>query len=360
MQKNRFVLCLTALALTLVVLFSSCAQTASSLQSPTGASPAVTETAHETTSADTESEIKTTPTGSSAGSSTGSPTESGTSSPEPTETPPPVIPDYPDPGFLAKQYFVYDLQRKAFLKIGGNDDIIYPASTIKLLTILYAKTLLPDLEEIVQPGNELDLVGENSSVAYIRKKHKLTVEQLIEGMLLPSGNDAAQVLSAAAGRVLKPDAEDGIEAVSAFLVGLNEYARSIGMTSTVVLTPDGYHREGQYSTLEDMAIVARLAYEDPVIRKYSSLPVDEVKYASGHKTTWKNTNQCIQPDSKYYIPEVNGLKTGAVDKTYNNLIVSCEIDGQSFLFGFFGEENIPNRFKDAQRAVEWTKSYVIE
>lgn len=349
MIRNKLCLTLFAPALALLMLLSSCAQTATSLSLLTESPTVLTETAAETLSTP-----ETTP------APTPETTPAPTETPTPTPTPPPVIPDYPDPGFLANQYFVYDLQRKAFLKIAGNDDIIYPASTIKLLTILYARTLLTDLEQVVQPGNELELVGENSSIAYIRARHKLTVEQLIEGMLLPSGNDAAQVLSAAAGRVLKPDAADGIEAVSAFVVGLNEYAKSIGMTATVIFTPDGYHQEGQYSTLEDMAIVARLAYEDEIIRKYSCLPEEKVKYASGHSTTWKNTNQCIHPDSDYYIPEVNGLKTGAVDKTYNNLIISCEIDGQSFLFGFFGETNIPNRFKDAVKGVEWLKAYVIE
>ncbi len=285
-----------------------------------------------------------------------SPSSKNSSSP----TPPP---SYPAPNFLCGQSFVYDVQRKAFLFIEGNNRVVYPASTTKLLTILYAQTLLP-LDRVVRPGDELELVGPNSSIAYIKpydtSGHSLTVEQLIEGMLLPSGNDAAYVLAAEAGRALNPECADGKEAVQVFVAGMNAYAKELGLCGSVFLTPDGYDDEGHYSTLEDMALVARLAYEDPVIRKYSSLLYDDVVYHSGHTNTWRNTNWCLDPERpEYYLPEVNGLKTGAVNKNYYCIISSAEIDGQSFIFGFFGEKTMENRFVDTKTAVEWIKTYIL-
>ena len=268
--------------------------------------------------------------------------------------------DLPAPDFLCGQSFLYDAEQKCFLYISGNDRIIYPASTTKLLTILFARALLP-LDMVVTPGDELNLVGPNSSLAYIKSHHQLTVEQLMEGMLLPSGNDAAYVLAAAGGRILNPGAPTARDEVDAFLMGMNEYARTIGLCGSHFTCPDGYDYPENYSTLEDMALIARLAYEDEIIRKYSNLPSDRVTYYSGHIMEWKNTNWCIDPyTSEYYIPEMNGLKTGSVSKDYYCFLGSVEIEGQSFIFGFFGEEKMTDRFLDSKTAVQWLKTYIVK
>lgn len=247
-----------------------------------------------------------------------------------------------------------------FRYICGEERIIYPASTTKLLTILYALTLLEDMNQKVAPGNELELVGPNSSIAYIKSHHVLTVEQLVEGMLLPSGNDAAYVLAAAAGRVLDPGAKDGKAAVAAFIAGMNEYGtKTLGLTGSQFINPDGYDNEDHYSTLEDMALVARAAYDCPLIRKYCNMERDDVVYASGHKMTWKNTNINLWEGTRYYSPYVNGLKTGAVNSSYYCLLSSAEINGRAFIFGFFGEPNADARFEDTLVAINWVRNYVL-
>ena len=292
------------------------------------------------------------------------PTPTPTPIPEPTMTEPTsyVSPGLPEPAFLCDQSFVYDVDKGAFLYLEGNDRTICPASTTKLLTILYARTLLKDDLKVV-PGDELDLVGENSSLAYIRndKGHILTVEQLIEGMLLPSGNDAAHVLAAAGGRAIDPTVKNGKEAVTVFMHGMNDYARTVlGLRGSNFITPDGYDTEGHFSTLEDMAVISREAYKDELIRKYAAMTSDKVIYASGHIMTWTNTNWCIDPYSpEYFVPEMNGMKTGAKGKGYYCFIGSAVINGRNFIFGFFGETVMANRFIDAKTAVNWIKENVI-
>lgn len=323
--------------------------------SPTDPGPAVSLTAEPSTS----------PTPSASPTPTVSPV---------TPTPSPVTPDLPggrkmpdnylregfgEPKFKAPQSFVYDVTNGRFLYLHGNAGEISPASTTKLLTILFARTLLPD-DLVVEPGDELELVGANSSLAYIRsdKGHKLTVEQLIEGMLLPSGNDAAHVLAAAGGRAIDPTVENGKAAVAVFMSAMNDYARSIGLCGSYFITPDGYDVEGHYSSLEDMAIVARLAYSDELIRKYCAMPTDRVVYASGHVMEWSNTNWCIDPYSpEYYVPEMNGMKTGAKEKGYYCFIGSAKVWGRDYVFGFFAESVMTDRFTDAKTAVTWLKNF---
>lgn len=248
------------------------------------------------------------------------------------------------------QYFVYSVDSGEFVGLRGENERVYPASATKLLTILYALTLIEPAEEVT-PGNELTLVGEGSSIAYVKSNHTLTVSMLIEGMLLPSGNDAAYALAAAVGYKLAPDAADGIAAVEAFMKGMNAYAAEIGLCGSYFTVPDGLAGGEHYSTLEDMAIVASMAAENELIMSYASLAEDDVVYASGHSNHWVNTNLLLDPESEYFDSRVDGLKTGSIDGNYN-LICSAEQDGERYVIGLFGGSDKEERFADASRILD--------
>ena len=365
-MKKR-IICLAAALLALLLLFSACGQGGLSIEtgdlpfsSPSAPSPLPPASSGGLTARPTAPADE--PTLPSPSPSGGLPPLSIPASPS-LEDPPTPSNDWTPPvapTFRTGQAFIYDVEKECFRFICGEDRIVYPASTTKLLTILYALTLFEDVGQKIAPGNELEMVKPNSSLAYIKSHHVLTVEQLVEGMLLPSGNDAAHVLAAAAGKILDPTAKDGKAAVAAFVEGMNGYAKSIGMKGSNFLNPDGYDDENHYSTLEDMAIVAKKAYECPLIRKYCNKESDDVVYASGHKMTWKNTNINLWQGTQYYSPYVNGLKTGTVNSEYYCLLSSAEIEGKVFLFGFFGEPNSDARFLDTLTAIAWVKKYAMD
>ncbi len=247
----------------------------------------------------------------------------------------------------AKQAFVYDVDKEEFLLLKGQGERLNPASTTKVLTILYAMTLVsPD--ELITPGDELLMLGEFSTLAYIKPFHTLTAEMLAEGMLLPSGNDAAHVLAAAAGKKLAGDSEmSGRDAVAAFMEGMNKYAAAIGMKGSHFVTPDGYPDEDHYTTAEDMAIVADMAVHNSLIMKYARMHQDDVTYASGHTNSWVNTNKLLDPYGGYYSPYATGLKTGSADDNDFALIASADIEGRTYIIGLFTEELANNRYIDA-------------
>ena len=72
------------------------------------------------------------------------------------------------------QGFVYDVNNGVFVFTKGEDKVVYPGSTSKLITALFALSVLP-ADRIVEAGDELDFVKPGSSIAYIKKGHKLTV-----------------------------------------------------------------------------------------------------------------------------------------------------------------------------------------
>lgn len=249
------------------------------------------------------------------------------------------------------QVFVFDLDGSAMLWEHGTDRVIVPASITKLLTALTALDMMPE-DTVITPRDELELVAEGSSIAYIKSNHRLTLAMLVEGMLLPSGNDAAYVTAAGAARYEtgNPDMS-GSDAVKYFMKKVNEYAAKIGCTGTNFTVPDGFAYEGHYTTAHDLVIIAAKAIENPVISRCTALPSDNVRYASGHTNTWRNTNRLIDPESPYYRASVTGLKTGSLTDSYS-LLVSAEINGKTYIIGIFSARTSNERYVIADSIID--------
>lgn len=253
----------------------------------------------------------------------------------------------------AQQYFVYDIETGSMVSASHPEDTrVYPASITKLCTALVALEYLePGLT--VTAGIELDQVVWGSSVAGIKMGDRLTVEQLIEAMLLPSGNDAAYVLAAAAGRVIldQPEA-DSVFAVATFMQMMNARAKDLGMESSHFVNPDGIHSDDHYMSFRDLATLGKLAMENKTIMKYASLakgnnprfdPSDESEDA---QKQWKNTNMLVQPNTDFYCPYAVGLKTGQTPYAGSCLLSAFDYEGTKVIIGVFGCPEQEDRFGD--------------
>jgi len=246
--------------------------------------------------------------------------------------------------------FVYRFEDGTVSKSSSDgSEKIFPASTTKLLTALAALDITaPDT--LIHPGDEVYYPQEGSSSAYIRPNHILTLEMLIEAMMLPSGNDAAYAVSAGCGRILTGDDDSIDENLKAFVEHMNAYARTLGCTGSNFTVPDGYAGDEHYSTLDDMILISRAACEHELIMKYASMRSDDVVYASGHINTWHNTNEFINPDSEFFNENVIGMKTGSLSGYYT--LISLYDDGEHrFLIGVFGSEKEDERYGDTERII---------
>lgn len=277
-----------------------------------------------------------------------------TAEPVPTETTEPPVPEISwmklpaDRQITAKQYFVYDCETGEFLVRAESEDTkIYPASVTKLFTAYVALQYLKP-GQLITAGDALDRVVPGSSVAEIKKGDQVSVEALVEGMLLPSGNDAAWLLAEAAGRILmgkNGSKATPTEAVIRFVSEMNAQAKLLGMTGTNFDNPDGIHSENHYTTYRDLAIMATAALEEPVILRYAKVSKDQVTLASG-TVNWKNTNELINPESPYYCEACLGLKTGQTPKAGSCLVSAFEFGGKTYVIGVFGCPEIDDRFPD--------------
>ncbi len=163
-------------------------------------------------------------------------------SPTPSAAPGVEIPD-----FATKAWIVVDAGSGAILA-GQNIDEQRPmASTLKTLTAL---TLLPRLQnDSVHEGTARETLTEGMHVGVLAGS-KYTVTQLLHGMLMRSGNDAAVALADAYGYQRTLDA-------------MNAEAQRVGATHTVAKSPNGLDQPGQVTTATDLAQIYRVAIQDP-------------------------------------------------------------------------------------------------
>lgn len=235
----------------------------------------------------------------------------------------------------ATRYFVYDLREDAYVdKLGDLDAKLYPASITKLLT---AHVVLQhmDPEDTVVVGDALQLVHADSSLAKLKEGDKLTVEQLIAAMMLPSGNDAAQVAAVAAGRAIKGESLGYQEAVKAFVAEMNKQAKALGMENSHFVNPDGWHDGNHYTSMDDLVTLSKTVLCNPTILKYTSCAEDTVQMPD-RKLEWKNTNFLLHSNGETYIPGTIGLKTGFTNAAGSCLVSAFFMEDRLMLIGVFG------------------------
>lgn len=252
--------------------------------------------------------------------------------------------------------FVWDMaQENPVFCNTGWEETVFPASITKLFSA-YAALQLLDPETVVTAGYELGLVQPGSSTAYIGLDCRLRVDMLVQAMLLPSGNDAAYVLAAAAGRQAAEDPGLGYrDAVAVFLEEMNRMARELGLEHTHFANPDGYHAEDHYSCPADIVRMAALALDTPLIAEAVGSAQKTVTFESGERITWRNTNRLVQPESEYYRAEAVGLKTGYTSQAGYCLLAAFESEERMVLVGIFGSEDNLSRYSDAAALFEACK-----
>lgn len=253
----------------------------------------------------------------------------------------------------ATQILVYDATADKMLyskSVEGSK--LYPASTTKLFSTYVALQHL-DPDAVITAGDELDMLKPGSSIAYIAKDHQLSVRMLVEGMLLPSGNDAALVLAAAAGKAIAGDENlSGEEAVQVFVAEMNRMAAELGFEKSHFANPDGYHSGTHYTCVNDMARIAELALGNPIIAQYMATFEEDVVYASGHSNHWKNTNHLLDPESEFHHPGALGMKTGHTNQAGYCLMSNFRLHGHTIVIGVFGYPKTEARFLDVVKLMK--------
>lgn len=242
----------------------------------------------------------------------------------------------PQPAPDHTAYAVYCVEENR-LMVGENiNRRIAPASLTKLLTASVALKYW-DADDVVMVGTELELVQPDSSLCWISKGQRLTMYDLLTGLLLPSGNDAAYTVAVTTARKVsgRPELPDKA-AVKYFCTLMNDFAAELGMRNSHFADPDGWDDDRHYTTAYDLTKIANYALSVPEIREIVSTRKRYVVFESGESITWYNGNKLLQTGSDYYCENAIGMKTGFTDNAGLCLIAAFEKNGKTYIITIVG------------------------
>lgn len=207
-----------------------------------------------------------------------------------------------------------------------------PASTAKLMTALVVLDQAPLDEAVVVTAN----AGETGdSTMGLEPGERLSVEELLYGMLIPSGNDAAVAL---AEHVAGTEAD--------FVAMMNARARTMGLSATNFVNVHGLDANGQTTSAADLAIIAGAALEHPVINRIVATPSATV---AGHAL--RNTNELLGT-----YDGADGVKTGTTDEAGECLVASVTRGGRRTLLVLLGSTD---RFTDARKLFDHARDAYV-
>ncbi|SFC23520.1 D-alanyl-D-alanine carboxypeptidase family protein [Gottfriedia acidiceleris] len=159
---------------------------------------------------------------------------------------------------------------------------------------------------------------EGSSI-YLKPGQKIKLEDLVYGLMLRSGNDAANAIAEAVGG-----------SIEGFVYMMNEKAKEIGMSNTYFSNPSGLDQQGKehYSSAYDMALLTRYAMENPKYAKIAGTKVHRApNTAESWDYVWKNKNKLLTFMYKYS----TGGKTGFTKKARRTLVSTASKNGMDLI-----------------------------
>ncbi len=234
------------------------------------------------------------------------------------------------------------------------NSIMYPASTTKIMTAILTLEKCNLSDTAVVSHNAVFSIPSGYSTASLVEGEVLTIEQLLNVLLIPSANDAAVVL-----------AEHIAGSVEAFSDMMNSKAVELGCLNTHFVNPNGIHNENHYSTAYDLALIGKYAMKFPTFKEISSktrytLPITNAY--SKEDRIFNTTNDLIKPNyssspTNYYYKYATGGKTGYTDPAGQCIVATATKDNISLiavtLHGDFTEDNLSQRALDCKALFEY-------
>lgn len=202
---------------------------------------------------------------------------------------------------------LFDLERQEVLYSERANEQLYPASTTKIMTA-YLALKYGDLDAYVTVSKNAVDVPSDSSTAHLLKGDVLSLEDLLYGLMLPSGNDCAVAI-----------AEYISGSTESFVTLMNQEANALGATNTHFTNPHGYQDKEHYTTAYDLYLIFKECIQNETFLKIiSSASYDTViRQADGsnRNVTWPQSNQFINGGRK--VPDGITLIGGKTGNTFD-------------------------------------------
>lgn len=238
-------------------------------------------------------------------------------------------------GTLAKTAYLIDAVTDTVLLFKDADQRTTPSSMAKMMTVYII------FEELKAGRLKLDSkfrVSERAramggSRMFVELGSEISVDDLLKGIIALSGNDACVVVA---------EGMSGTE--DNFAARMTKKARDLGMPNTVFRNSSGWPAEGQYTTVRDLAVLAR--------RTIADYP-EYYKYYAISDFTWNNIRQENRNRLLANTPGTDGLKTGHTEEGGYGLAASTQRDGRRVILVVNGLADMRQRTTESARLIEW-------
>jgi len=231
----------------------------------------------------------------------------------------------------AEAIYVMDVPTASVLVAKEPAQFRSPASTTKLMTALVAM-------DLYAPNQVLTVVTEAKTEGAgmgLETSESLKVEDLLLGLLVQSGNDAAMVL-----------ANNHPQGLAGFVMAMNAKAIELGLENTTYTNPAGLDGFGHLSSARDLAILGREVMKNPVLQRtvqQKEVAVSDTTLVLTHAL--KNTNELLGIE-----PGVVGIKTGTTELAGEVLITQLQRDGREILVVVMGSQS---RYFETKNIYDW-------
>ncbi len=247
----------------------------------------------------------------------------------------------PPPDIAAKSWVLLDMTSGQIIASKEPDQKVEPASLTKIMTAYLTFAALRDkkldLKQTVNVSLKAWRVDPSSSKMFIDPKVPVSIDDLLHGLMVQSGNDAAIALAEA---VAGDDA--------AFVTMMNKEAARMGLNATRFANPHGLPSPENYTTARDLSVLATRVISDyPEFYK-----IDSVKSFTYNKISQPNRNLLLLRD-----PTVDGMKTGHTEGAGYCMITSAKRPSASgdrrLISVLMGANSIESRAQESQKLLNW-------
>ena len=223
---------------------------------------------------------------------------------------------------------------------------MYPASTTKILTAILTIENVDLNENVTISENAVTSIPEGYVTADLQVGEILTVEQLLEILLLHSANDAAVALAEHVGGT-----------VDSFVSMMNTKINELGLSNTHFTNPYGRQDPNHYSTAYDMAIIMKYCMDNEEFRKIDGLASCAIPATNLHEPRmYSSSNRMIDPSDENYYPYITAGKTGFTTQA-GECFISCsykdDIELIAVVLGGEGINDPQARFSDTKSLYEY-------
>lgn len=217
-----------------------------------------------------------------------------------------------EPVLISEAAILMDNKTGKILYDKNSNKKMYPASTTKIVTAILTLEHC-NLNDVVNVSyNAVMSIPDGYSTANLQIGEQLTVEQLLQVLLVHSANDAANVLAEHVGG-----------SIDSFVSMMNTKVNEIGLSNTHFTNTYGKHDENHYTTAHDLAIIMQYCIKNESFRKISgsaSCAIPATNLSNPRKYT--STNELVDPSNKNYYQYLTAGKTGFTTQA-GDCLVSC-------------------------------------